>query len=167
MRTSVAVVAVLLVFGVLGFVGWRMLATHEGSSCAVCDRPLHSESAIWAEVDGEPRHFCCAACAIRAERQTGAEVEITEVSDYASATVLGASEAIFVVGSNVNHCLRQHSVFDPQRTALDRATETGSLEFDRCSPSILAFSSRSAAVQFAERQGGWLLNLEQLRQTLP
>ncbi len=167
MRAPVAVVVVLFVFAGLGYVGWRMLETRGETSCEVCGRPLHSESAVWADAAGERRHFCCAACALRAERQSGDDIEITEVSDHASDAVLDASEAIFVVGSNVNYCLRQHSVFDPQRNVLDDAKTAGALEFDRCSPSILAFSSRSAAAQFAERQGGRLLTLEQLPRALP
>ncbi len=168
MRALVAVVIVLFVFAGLGYMGWHMLETRGETSCEVCGRPLHSESAVWSDAAGdERRHFCCAACALRAERQSGDDIEITEVSDYASDALLDASEAIFVVGSNVNYCLRQHSVFDPRRPALDHAKETGALGFDRCSPSILAFSSRSAAAQFAERQGGQLLTFEQLPQTLP
>jgi len=167
MRGIISVVSVLVVFGALGYLGWRTLETNEASSCAACNRPLHSESAVWADVDGESQQFCCVACAIWVERQTGAEVTVTRVSDYASTAVLEPSEATFVAGSNVNHCLRQHSVFDPQRTTLDHGKEPGSLEFDRCSPSILAFSSRSAAAQFAAREGGRLSTLAELRQALP
>ena len=166
MRTTIAAITVLLVLGGLGYLGWQMLDA-PGDTCAVCNRALHSESAVWAEVDGDRRHYCCAACALWAERQVGGEVEITEVSDYPSGAALNPAEAVFVVGSNVNHCLMQHSIFDPQRTTLDQAKKTGSLEFDRCSPSILAFSSRSAAAQFAERESGRLLTLDQLRQALP
>ena len=167
MRISVAAVVVLVVFGVMAYLGWSTLATRENNACAACDRPLHRESAVRAQVQGESRHFCCAACVIWAERQGGAEARITEVSDYLSGAALNPSEAVFVVGSNVNHCLRQHSIFEPQRAALDQARTASSLDFDRCSPSVLAFSSRSAAVQFAERQGGRLLSLAALRQAIP
>ena len=133
----------------------------------MCDRPLHRASAVWAVVDGNRRRFCCAAWAIWADRQTGVDVEITWVSDYLSAGVLDPSEATFVVGSNVNPCLQQHSVFDPSRTALDLGKEPGSREFDRCSPSVLAFARRAAAAQFAEQQGGRLYTVNGLRQGLP
>ncbi len=167
MRATVTVIALLAVFGGLGYVGWRMLETRGETSCAVCSRPLHPESTVWAEVDGEQRHFCCAACVLWDERQSGESIEITAVSDYSSGAVLEPSEAVFVVDSNVNHCLRQQSVFDPQRTVMDPAKEPGTLEFDRCSPSILAFSDRSAATEFAAQRGGRLLDIEQLRQALP
>jgi len=167
MRSALAFVTALFVFGALGYLGWRTYGTQEAQSCSACSRPLHDESAVQATVDGERQQFCCAACAIWVERQTGADVEITQVSDYGSRAVLDPTEATFVVGSDVNHCLQQHSVFDPQRNVFDHARETGNLEFDRCSPSILAFSNRITATQFAERQGGVLATLDELRGRLP
>jgi len=167
MRMSFAVVVFSVVLVALGYFGWRTLVTHERSLCAACSRPLHRESAVWAEVDGDRQHFCCAACALWVERQTGARVEITEVSDHASGASIDPAEAVFVVGSNVNHCLRQQSVFDPQRAALDEAKGAGSLEFDRCSPSILAFSNRTAAAQFADQNGGQVSTMGQLRAAIP
>lgn len=167
MRSTVVGIALIVILGLFGYYAWGTFQARQASVCAVCGRPLHSGSSVVAEVDGEPKPFCCAACALWAERQTGATVKITQVSDHDSGDALDPSEATFVVGSRVNHCLQQHSVFDSSRTALDPAMETGALEFDRCSPSILAFRSRSAAARFAEQEGGQLTDIAALRELLP
>lgn len=167
MRPFVLLAVVLAAAGGLGYLGWHALESRQSAVCAVCSRPIHKQSSVWANVDGGPRHFCCAACAIWAHRQTGKSVEITQVTDFGSGTPLNASEAIFVVGSKVNLCLQQHSVFDQHATVLDQSKEPGSLEFDRCSPSILAFSDRSSASDFAGWQGGNLMTYDQLRSAFP
>ncbi|MBI1355743.1 MAG: hypothetical protein GC160_15495 [Acidobacteria bacterium] len=167
MRSIVVGIVLVVIVGLLGYFAWDTYEARQASVCSVCSRPLHSGSSVMAKVNGESQHFCCAACALWTERQTGAEVEITQASDYTSGSVLDPSEVTFVVGSSVNHCLQQHSVFDSQRTTLDQAKEAGTLEFDRCSPSILAFRTKSAAARFADQKGGRLTSLEGLRQLLP
>jgi hypothetical protein len=167
MRSTVVGIVLVVVIGFLGYVGWNTFQERQARVCSMCDRPLHGGSWVVAEIDGESQRFCCAACALWAERQTGAEVEIAEVADYDSGAMIDPSEATFVVGSRVNHCLQQHSVFDSSRTALDSAKETGSLEFDRCSPSILAFRGRAAAERFVDQEGGRLTDLGGLRELLP
>src|SRR5690606_22165163 len=119
--------ALVLILGLFGYFAWDAFQSRQGSVCSVCSRPLHEGSSVVAEVDGESQPFCCAACALWTERQTGAEVKITKISDYDSGSMIDPSEATFVVGSRVNHCLQQHSVFDSSRTALDPAMESGTL----------------------------------------
>lgn len=166
MRSTIVGIALVLILGLFGYYAWDTFQSRQASVCSVCSRPLHGGSSVVADVDGESQRFCCAACALWAERQTGAEVKITRVSEYPSGSMIDPAEATFVVGSRVNHCPQQHSVFDSSRTALDPAKETGTLEFDRCSPSVLAFKTRTAAKRFADQQGGRLTNLDGLRELL-
>lgn len=163
MRPFVLLAVILTAVGGLGYLGWHTIESRGNAACDVCGRPVHRESAVWAEVEGQRQHFCCAGCALWAHRQTGEDVEITQVNDYVSGSALDPSDAVFVVGSKVNLCLQQHSVFDQHPTVLDQSKEPGSLEFDRCSPSILAFADRPAASEFADRQGGSLMTYDQLR----
>ena len=166
MRSTVVGIALIVILAVFGLYAWATFQSRQASVCFVCSRPLHGGSSVVAGVDGKSRRFCCAACALWAERQTGAEVEITRVSDYASGVALDPAGATFVVGSRVNYCLQQHSVFDSSRTGLD-PKETGTLEFDRCSPSVLAFKTPEAAIWFARREGGELTNLDGLHRLIP
>jgi len=167
MRSTVVGIALVLILGLSGYYAWGTFQARQASVCAVCSRPLHSGSSVGAEIDSERKRFCCATCALSAERQTGATVKITQVSDHDSSVALDPSKATFVVGSRVNYCLRQNSVFDSSRTTLDPAKETGALQFDRCSPSVLAFLTRSAAARFARQEGGQLTDIDGLRQLLP
>ena len=163
MRSTVVGIALIVMLGLFGYFAWETFQARQATECAMCNRPLHRGSSVLAEVDGDSQRFCCAACALWAGRQTGDEVKITQVMDHDTGAELDPSEATFVVGSRVNHCLQQHSVFDPSRTALDAAKETSTLEFDRCAPSVLAFRTRAAAARFAEQEGGQLADIGGLR----
>ena len=85
---------------------------------------------------------------------------MVELTDYYSDSGIEPQEAFLVVGSAVNHCLRAAPLLD-QRKA------TSHLEFDRCSPSVLAFSSQAQARDFLAKNGGSLSTLDELAASLP
>lgn len=58
-------------------------------------------------------------------------------------------------GSTVNLCIRRHMLTDEHKHA-------ARLDFDRCSPSILAFARRESAERFVRQHGGVLLRFEEL-----
>ena len=151
----VGVVVVIALALLLGYVGLQMLDSERDRTCAACGRPVHSHAKVVGLVDEEPRTFCCAACLLMDHHQTGQNIEVVELTDYSTHIALDPDEAFLVVGSRVNHCLRHEPVLDQQRAA-------SRLDFDRCSPSVLAFSSEAAARAFAVKNGGRLSRFGEL-----
>ena len=92
-------------------------------------------------------------------RQTGQNIDVVELTDYSTHSALDPDEAFLVVGSGVNHCLRHEPLLDQQRAA-------SRLDFDRCSPSVLAFSSEGEARVFVVNNGGRLSRFEELAGSL-
>ena len=88
-------------------------------------------------------------------RQTGQRARVVELTDYYSDAGIEPQEAFLVVGSAVNHCLRVGPLVDEHKAA-------NRLEFDRCSPSVLAFSSKAEAREFLAKNGGRLSTFEEL-----
>ncbi len=88
-------------------------------------------------------------------RETGQKIRVVELTDYPTHAGIEPDEALLVVGSSVNHCLRAEPLLDQQRAA-------NRLEFDRCSPSVLAFSSEAEARGFMAKSGGRLSRFEEL-----
>ena len=152
---TVGVVVVVALGLVLGYVGRQMLDSERDQTCAACGRPVHSHAKVVGLVDEDPRTFCCAACVLMDHRQTGRKIEVVELTDYSTHTVVEPEEAFLVVGSRVNHCLRNEPLLDQHRAA-------SRLEFDRCSPSVLAFSSEAEARGFVAKNGGRLSTFEEL-----
>ena len=137
------------------YTGWRMETTSKVPVCAVCGRPIHAGTRTVALIAGKKEVFCCPMCAITAARQTGREVKIIELTDGETNRPLAPANAVLVVGSEVNLCSRRPVL-------RERDKQTAPLAFDRCSPSVLAFSNRVAAETFQRRHGGKLMRVNEL-----
>ncbi|HUG82627.1 MAG TPA: hypothetical protein VML01_13240 [Bryobacterales bacterium] len=148
-RFSTLVEVLLLAVAGAGllYVGWHTLSSEAETACSVCGRPVHIESRVDGVVDGRARTFCCATCALRAHEQSGADVTMSGVYDYDSGKALAPEAAYFVVGSRINLCMREHVLMGAHK-------EASTMEFDRCSPSVLAFGSQVAAARFRAENGG-------------
>lgn len=163
MRQTLALSVIIIGTAAAAFFGWREYEARQEAVCDVCYRPIHRESEVWAEAGGERQHLCCLGCALSERRQTHQEVEVSSLADYETGAPLDPAAAVLVVGSDVNLCLRPHSRLDEHSTVLDHSKRPAALDFDRCSPSILAFRDRAAAARFAAREGGDVMTFEQMR----
>lgn len=132
----------------VGYTAWR-LRTPTLTACDVCTRPMHERSKAVGLVNGQRRTFCCPACALTADRQLKGGVKIVELTDYATDKPIKPEEAYMVVASDTNHCVHQRVLFDSER-------QPSSMDFDRCSPSMIAFSTRQDANSFMQGHGGSL-----------
>ena len=151
------VILALLVVAVagLGFYLWRHYQREEAVRCDVCDRLIHEGTRTVALVDGVHEEFCCPSCALTLVRQQDGRLELSSVADFETAKALRPEEAWFVIGSEVNICIREQPLVGPQK-------ELSYPDFDRCSPSILAFDSEEAAHRFAEEHGGQVTRWQDL-----
>jgi len=147
LRRYAPLALICLLAGAMLYVGWQILDHRDHAACSVCGREVHLASRVDGEADGEALTFCCAACALRAENQEERPIRLTQVFDYRSGEPMAPQDAVAVVGSNVNLCMREHALTDARK-------ETHDLHFDRCSPGVLAFKSEVAAEQFRAEHGG-------------
>ncbi len=139
--------ALLVVVAGLGYAGFRAYRGTQAEQCYACQRAVHAHSRTVAIVNGQPRTFCCPACALTEHEQEGKPVRVTELTAYLTGAKLVPDEAFIVKGSDVNMCARTHEVVDADK-------RSASVHFDRCAPSMIAFAKRSEAVQFAREHGG-------------
>ena len=148
--------ALLLGLGfLLAYAGWSTRPSSSPLTCQACDRPLHAGSRTVGLVDGKREVFCCPACALTAHRQNGKPVKLVSLTDYKTDTEITPGNAYIVEGSDLNLCVHQHMLMDNQKQPLP-------LEFDRCSPSMIAFANRQEAERFLAQHGGTLLPFQDL-----
>ncbi len=148
--------ALLIAIGLaLGYSGWQMVRSQAEQSCDVCGRPLHADSGVVGLVGDQTQTFCCAACALTARKQTDQAIRIIELTDYESGQAIDPQDAHVVVGSRLNLCMRQQAL-------LDQVKGVSPMEFDRCSPSTLAFVERTDAEKFVAQYGGTLMSFDEL-----
>ena len=150
------VLAVGVVAAAVAFSARSLRRTSTAEMCDVCQRPVHAHSKTVALLGGRRDVFCCPACALTAQRQSGRPLKWAALTDYETGRRLSPEQAVLVRGSDVNPCDNVHVLRD--------ATGQPSAEqFDRCSPSILAFAGRDAAARFMAAHGGRLVTVSELR----
>lgn len=156
-RKSAAIGLAILFGGViaLGYAGWTIYRESRTEYCEFSARPVHAMTKAVALLDGEKKIFCCPTCAVTARAQGGQALQFLELTDYETGKTLAPADAFLVRGSEVNLCVTQHMLEEPNKQAAP-------MDFDRCMPSIVAFARREAAEQFLQEHGGTLLSLQQL-----
>ncbi len=147
LRRYVPVILIASIAGGLLYLGWTTLDQPSEVACSACDRAVHLAARVDGVSDGESLTFCCAACALRAKGQDVPDLRVTRVFDYASGRPLDPQQAVTVIGSEINLCMREQVLMDAPK-------EASELRFDRCSPSVLAFSTEAAAERFRAEHGG-------------
>ena len=140
----------LVVLCGLSYAGWRYVHERESHICAACQRTVHEHTRTIAVANGNQSGYCCPACALSQHRQTGKPVNVLSVTDYGTGERLNPEDAFLVRGSDVNSCSHH-----PAAVGLDK--QPVEAHFDRCSPSLLAFSGKAQADAFAREHGGQVL----------
>lgn len=140
------VIVLALALG-LGYAGWRMTSHSQAGACEACGRAIHANMRTVAFVGSRREVFCCPTCALSAGVQTHELVRFEQLADYETARPLRPGDAFAVQGSDVIPCVRSHQMLNTDGQVVP-------MDFDRCSPSIIAFASRATAERFAAGHGG-------------
>jgi NosL len=150
---SAIVVAALAM--VLAYAGIRSFRASKAKECYACSRPIHAHSKTVALANGRARVFCCPACALSEHQQEDKPVKVTELTSFLTGATLSPDSAYVVKGSDVNMCATTHGL-------IADATRPADVQYDRCSPSLLAFAQRIEAVEFVREHGGEVLPFKEV-----
>lgn len=161
MRTKTILAAIVGVGVVLAALGgaWYLLKRTPEAVCPLSGRQIHSQTRARADIGGKNYDTCCLRCAITEARQTGKVLQVLQIADYETGKLLDPEKAWYVEGSSVNPCMSM----TPGAKRADQHSIC-LLGFDRCSPSVLGFSSEQNARAFIAQHGGVLKRLDKLRQ---
>ena len=156
-KSVLITVAVGLVLVALVFAGYWTVANREQSFCGFCQRPIHANTKVIAEIDGRRRTVCCARCAISEANQEKKAVRLIEVTDYVTSKSVDPEKAYFVDGSRRVLCNHDAAMLDESR-------QVHEMTYDRCFPGTYAFARREDAEAFVRESGGSVVQLHALMQ---
>lgn len=124
---------------------WR-----QSGRCIFSGRQLHSgmQVAVQRENDKTSGIACCLRCVITEAEHTGISIRVLWVSDYVTHERIRPDRAIYVVGSTI------HPDSGPPVEVPWTRRERSELTWDRCLPSVIAFSKRDEALKFQQMAGG-------------
>ena len=161
-KRQLVLIAALLVCATVAAVAaprlWRWVEGPPAGYCPICLRHEHKESMVKFQAEGERvTQACCLSCALTYGRQVHKKVTILSVTDHNTGKEMGPEHASFVVGSDVSPCT--HAMM-----RMGAEKQEYPVRWDRCLPSILAFSSAPAAETFRAQHGGRMRTLQELLQ---
>ena len=134
-----------------------LVACGAHASCDVCGRDECTALAFRVEYrDGGTQTTCCPRCGSHAVAEShGREVARLRARDFATGHEIDAKTAIYVEGSDVEHCMAPKE--QPSTQSCCRV-----LTYDRCLPSLIAFGSPDDAERFVGDHGGTLMKFDDL-----
>ncbi len=154
-KASYAALVLLVVVGGLLILGeWRLQRKSE-ELCGICQRHIHKQAGVIAEIGGKRHQVCCAHCAITEGFQEHKPVKLIEVTDYNSGRKLDPLHAWYVDGSRIVACTHD-------MTRVDEMKRVETTTFDRCSPGTFAFATHEDADLFAANNGGVVRSLGEM-----
>ena len=148
----------LILLAVVGggcYLAYRRLVL-PAQQCDICGRPVHAahESIVRLKSGAEVR-TCCPRCALHYEHSHPDSSLGLLVTDRATGKKIDGQKAYYVEGSDDQLCISTVEV--PPREPGAEFDRT----FDRCIPSLVAFSEEPAARNFQAAHGGRVLTYEQ------
>ncbi|MEJ2691055.1 MAG: hypothetical protein P8130_14165 [Deltaproteobacteria bacterium] len=159
MRTRNIFATVLGLAVIVAAVGgaWYLQHQRQTKICPFSGRATHLKTRAFVTIGGQEYETCCVRCAIIEAQQTGKPFRILKVADFETRKLLNPTSAWFVEGSTVDLCARMA----PETKSPDDE-DIYVCDFDRSSPSILAFSSEKHARAFIASHGGAAKRLDDL-----
>lgn len=128
------------------------LACGSGPMCRVCQRSECGNLTFTIRLQDRSKvETCCARCALHYLDSEKPAVASMTVRDFDTAEALDASSAVYVDGSDVTPCSAMHASTGPPRDERGCCMRP---VYDRCLPSLLAFSTRDRALAFVREHGG-------------
>ncbi len=154
-RISYAAIVLMVIVGGLLLTGEWSVQKRSEELCGICQRHIHKEAAVIAEIGGKRHHVCCAHCAITEGFQEHKPVKLIEVTDYNSGRKLDPTHAWYVDGSRIVACTHD-------MTRMNEMKQVETTAFDRCSPGTFAFATHEDADSFAAKNGGAVRSLGEM-----
>jgi hypothetical protein len=150
--------AVICVAALLAYFVWAGKIARGKPTCAVCNRVIHAETSFKiVQPDGSTNVTCCPRCGLTAVIQAGGRA--TEAVDFMSKRPIQATEAIYLEGSDIMECCSTTGFRSDEGLYQE-------VDYDRCMPSMVAFSRREDAEIVRQTHGGRVISFEEAMQSV-
>ena len=155
---SVLVMSLLIVIGASVF--FLEKKDVGASLCPECGREIHADWAFTiTPPKGKKQTLCCPHCGILTMLAQAVPPDRATATDFATGKPVRADQAVYVWNSDVNHCDRPQKMSQFNQQPMQ-------LVFDRCFPSVIAFSRTEDAATFVKEHHGEIRSFTEVVQLL-
>jgi hypothetical protein len=158
-RKALSTLAAVMVLAAAVLGGYRLYGwgrVREASLCPLCHRPICTDTAFSAVLDGREVRVCCPRCWMTFFHMAGGSVQQPMATDYATGKLCHAEGCVYVEGSDILPCCSAGIIVGTS----DKVPACKC--FDRCLPSVIAFAQSSDALTFSKRHGGVVISYQTL-----
>jgi hypothetical protein len=142
----------------VGYYVWTGRIAGGKPLCGVCNRAIHPETSFRVvQPDGGVKTTCCPRCGLTSVIKNGGKV--LDAIDFSSKKRIGATEAAYLEGSDIMECCSTTGFRSDEGSFRE-------IDYDRCMPSLLAFSRREEAEKVSQGHGGKIRSFEEARQSV-
>jgi len=150
MKLKDAVISLVSIGAITALGVWAFLSVSRPPEnlCRVCARGLHAGMTYRLELASGTEEVCCPRCGMHYQIQHPGAAKKAWATDMTSGAFIAAETAYYVEGGDIEYCT-MHS------TPIQREPQGVSVrDYDRCLPSLVAFSSKQEAEAYQKQHGG-------------
>jgi hypothetical protein len=123
--------------------------------CEICHRELHPNNVfVTLDTRGKRKVSCCPRCGLHHVINLGGRA--LEATDFSTGKPVAAESAIYLEGSDIMECCAPSGFREAQGGY-------GDIAYDRCMPSLIAFSKKEEAEAIRQKHDGQILTFEQAK----
>jgi hypothetical protein len=162
MKTKPVLITLIALAVLVGgaLVVYRWQAPQRPALCQVCDRVISKQTAFRVDTSSGAVHACCPACAMHYMLHHLDAMRKAWATDFNSGRLIPASSAYYDEGGDVQYCTRH-------KPPVERGAEGVSERvYDRCLPTLVAFSTREDADAYRRQHGGRVLTYDEALSTI-
>jgi NosL len=159
-RLSIIILGIALAVGMV-WVIHRELTPKQPAVCEICGRGIMKQVEFQIETAHGPIYACCPGCALHHIVNNPGEARNELATDFNSGRLIPARSAFYDMGGDVQYCTRH----DP---SIQRVPGQGveMRVYDRCLPTLVAFSSKGDAEAYQKQHGGRVVTFDQALQDI-
>lgn len=157
--TIILAVAVLGVAS-LSFFAYRRVVPAKPLTCQICGRQIPTQTAYNLDTKDGTVKACCPACAMHYVALHAGDVRDAWATDFNSGRLIPARTAYYDGGGELQYCTAHMPAMERDQQGVRQRV------YDRCLPTLVAFSTRGAAEAYRQQHGGRVVTYDEALTTL-
>jgi hypothetical protein len=141
-----------------GYLVWSGKILGGKPLCDICKRELHKQNVfVSTDAQGKRKETCCPRCGLHYALNHGGRA--LRATDFSTGKPIRAEDAIYLEGSDLMQCCSAVGFRSSEGVYND-------IQYDRCMPSLLAFSKVEEAETVRRQHGGQIITFEEAKDSV-
>ena len=157
MKTKSVLITLIALAALVGgaLIVYRWEAPQRPPVCQICGRYVSKQTAFRVDTSSGAVRACCPACAMHYMLHHPGATQKAWATDFNSGRLIPAEKAYYDTGGDVQYCTAHKPPVERGAEGVSRRV------YDRCLPTLVAFSSREEADAYRQKHGGRVVTYDE------